>query len=346
MSPRRPAPLDRRRARGARGARRERAVEPALVLASSFHVSGYAREEGTPSWVALEAAVGALEGGEAVAFASGMGAIAAVLEELPPGARIVVPGTTATPARARCSARARRRARWCRAGRHRRHRRDARRVRRRGLLWVETPSNPMIAIAELDALCAGAHAAGALVAVDSTLATPLLQRPLELGAEHRRPQRHEVHRRPLRPAAGHRGHARPRAGRAPARGPAAARHHARRARVLTSPSAACGRCRCGSSAARPAPRCSRSAWPPTRRSARVRYPGLPGDPGHERAARLMDGFGAVLSFEVTGGAGPGGPRLRARSRVHAREEPRRGGEPDRAPPPAPPGPARRRRFCG
>ena len=51
------------------------------------------------------------------------------------------------------------------------------------LLWVETPTNPLVGVAELDRLSEGAHAAGAVVAVDSTFATPLLQRPFELGAD-------------------------------------------------------------------------------------------------------------------------------------------------------------------
>ena len=51
------------------------------------------------------------------------------------------------------------------------------------LLWVETPTNPLVGVAELDRLIDGAHAAGAEVAVDATFATPLLQRPLELGAD-------------------------------------------------------------------------------------------------------------------------------------------------------------------
>ena len=51
------------------------------------------------------------------------------------------------------------------------------------LLWVETPTNPLVGVAELDRLIDGAHAAGAAVAVDATFATPLLQRPLELGAD-------------------------------------------------------------------------------------------------------------------------------------------------------------------
>ncbi len=51
------------------------------------------------------------------------------------------------------------------------------------LLWLETPTNPMLKLVDIAALCEKAHAAGVLVAVDNTFATPALQRPLELGAD-------------------------------------------------------------------------------------------------------------------------------------------------------------------
>src|SRR6195952_2050292 len=69
-----------------------------LVLASNFRagtaeapVNEYSRDGGTASWQALEDAVGALEGGTALAFGSGMGAAAALVELLPTGAHVVVP---------------------------------------------------------------------------------------------------------------------------------------------------------------------------------------------------------------------------------------------------------------
>src|SRR6476659_4036552 len=69
-----------------------------LVLASKFRagttdssVTEYSRDGGTATWQALEDAVGALEGGTAVAFVSGMGAAAAILELVPTGAHVVVP---------------------------------------------------------------------------------------------------------------------------------------------------------------------------------------------------------------------------------------------------------------
>ena len=66
-------------------------LNPPLVTASSFYGSGYAREQGSPGWAPFEAAVGALEGGVTIAFASGMAAISAVLETLPAGAKVVGP---------------------------------------------------------------------------------------------------------------------------------------------------------------------------------------------------------------------------------------------------------------
>lgn len=52
-----------------------------------------------------------------------------------------------------------------------------------GLVWIESPTNPMLEVADIPAICEAAHAAGALVAVDNTFATPLGQRPLEAGAD-------------------------------------------------------------------------------------------------------------------------------------------------------------------
>ena len=60
----------------------------------------------------------------------------------------------------------------------------ARRSRGATLVWLESPSNPGLDVLDLPALAAEAHAAGAVVAVDNTLAGPLRQRPLELGADY------------------------------------------------------------------------------------------------------------------------------------------------------------------
>ena len=276
-------------------------LNPQPMLASTFRGDRYARNEGTPSWEALEEAVGALEGGLAVAFASGMGAIAVVLEELPPGARIVVPHDGYTGTRALLGAREA-------AGKAEIVRVDIADTEAvlaacagADLLWVETPSNPMLAIAELDALCDGAHLAGALVAVDSTLATPLLQRPLELGADivvHSATKFIGGHSDLLMGIAATRDHA--------------LAEHLREGRRLLGTTPGAFEAYLALRGLRTLPvrleRGQAGAQELAERLtthpavSRVRYPGLPDDPGHERARRLMDGFGAVLSFEVAGGA--------------------------------------------
>lgn len=67
--------------------------DPANVpIVPASHLGlGYAREDGTETWRALEAAIGELEGGEATAFASGMGAVSAVFDQLPAGSEVAVP---------------------------------------------------------------------------------------------------------------------------------------------------------------------------------------------------------------------------------------------------------------
>ena len=66
-------------------------LNPPFVPAANFHEAGYAREQGSPGWAPLEAAIGALEGGTTIAFASGMAAISAVVETLPHDAKVVGP---------------------------------------------------------------------------------------------------------------------------------------------------------------------------------------------------------------------------------------------------------------
>ncbi len=156
-------------------------VNVPLELSSTYHQGGdviYGRES-NPSWVAFEDAMGALEGGHAVAFSSGMAAVAAVASLVPAHGVVVAPEvaykgartlfaelasvdridlrlvdiTDAAATRAACAG--------------------------ASLLWAESPTNPMLGVADLGALAGAAP----LVAVDNTFATPLLQRPLALGAD-------------------------------------------------------------------------------------------------------------------------------------------------------------------
>ena len=143
----------------------------------------YSRDDGTPGWEALEEIVGGLEGGSSVAFASGMAAIAAVFDQLPTGAKVALPDDCYQGV-AGLAAAGQTRGRWS--------------VRRidvgdtaawiqacvdSDLLWLESPSNPLLTVAELQAICAAPRKAGAILGVDNTFATPLNQRPLALGAD-------------------------------------------------------------------------------------------------------------------------------------------------------------------
>jgi hypothetical protein len=161
------------------------------VLASNFHSSAgtgedgraYSRTDATPGWEALETAVGQVEGGHAVAFSSGMAAIAAVLDLVPAGTRIVAPKDCYFGV-GELLADGQQQGRWAI---DRVDLTDTASVRAAivgaGLLWLESPSNPLLEVADIPALCAAGRQAGTIVGVDNTFATPLLQQPLALGAD-------------------------------------------------------------------------------------------------------------------------------------------------------------------
>jgi cystathionine gamma-synthase len=160
-------------------------LNPPLVLASTYVAGGeteYGRY-GNPTWTAFEDVLGGLEGGRALAFSSGLAAINTVLDLVAHGETVVAPkhcylGTLAQLAdmeqRGRVAAQlvditdTDAVLRACE---------DA------ALLWLESPTNPAMEVADVEALCKGAHDAGVTVVVDNTFATPVLQRPLDLGAD-------------------------------------------------------------------------------------------------------------------------------------------------------------------
>ncbi|MES9505548.1 cystathionine gamma-lyase [Streptomyces sp. NPDC000609] len=165
---------------------------PGPVFAAHFHLSGeptgpytYGRDT-NPTWTHLERAIGELEApGEPVettVFASGMAAISAVLlSQARTGDVVVLPddGYQALPlVREQLEAYGVE-VRTAPTGG------DAQLAILEGarLLWIETPSNPGLDVCDVRRLVEAAHSAGTLVAVDNTLATPLGQRPLELGAD-------------------------------------------------------------------------------------------------------------------------------------------------------------------
>jgi cystathionine gamma-lyase len=163
---------------------------PGPTFAGPYHLSGapettrfgYGRND-NPTWALLEDALGELEGGQSVVFASGMAAVTAVVvPALRPGDVLVAPSDGYPGIRT--------------IGADVLEPRgvevrlvptddDAIRPALPGatMVWLESPSNPGLDVIDLAALAAEARAGGATVAVDNTLAGPLRQRPLELGAD-------------------------------------------------------------------------------------------------------------------------------------------------------------------
>ena len=262
-------------------------VNPPLVPASNFFESGYAREQGSPGWAPFEEVMGALEGGVAVAFGSGMAAISAVLETVPFGARVVGPAAGYAWTRSLL-------ARFAEAGRIELVGVDTtdtaatlRACEGASLLYVETPSNPLVEIAELDALCAAPCA----VAVDGTFASPLLQRALSFGADFAIQSATKFIG----------GHSDLMLGVVSSKSRAEELHHIR-AQLGALPGALEAYLALRGLRTLPVRLAvaQRSAQVLAERLAArcvVHYPGLVGDLGHERATRLMDGYGAMLAFE-------------------------------------------------
>jgi len=156
-----------------------------LTMASTYVAGGdleYGRYA-NPTWTAFEDALGGLEGGRCLSFASGLAAVATVFDLVGQDAKVVAP-------------------------RHAYHGSIAQLadLESRGrltsvlvdledtdavvkacddaaLVWLESPTNPALEVADIPTITAAAHAAGAYVALDNTFATPLLQRPLDDGVD-------------------------------------------------------------------------------------------------------------------------------------------------------------------
>ncbi len=257
----------------------------------------YARGDGTPAWRALEQLIGGLEGGHAVAFSSGMAAIAAIIEQVPAGATIVVPADCymgLTHLLADGSALGRWNVRTVHAADP-----DAVEAALVGahVLWLESPSNPLLEITDIRRLAAAAHAAGAFVAVDNTFATPLLQNPLALGADY------VIHSATKYIG----GHSDLLMGIAVANDPADHARLVRRSEVAGATPGALEAFLALRGARTLALRLNQSMASAAELAQRlcdhpavtcVRYPGLPGHPQHELATAQMRGYGAMVTFDV------------------------------------------------
>jgi cystathionine gamma-synthase len=288
--------------RGAPGAGRPLNVPP--VLASNFELGAeraYSRDDATPTWEAFEEVLGGLEGGPAVAFASGMAAAAAVFDLLGVGATVVLgddcyQGVTGLAAAGAAQGRwsvvrvgVEDTARWLELAA------DA------DLLWLESPSNPLLAIADLRAICAAPRKTEALLVVDSTFATPLVQRPLELGADvvmHSATKYLGGHSDLLLGAL------------VAASGERARQLRERRKLAGATPGALEAYLAVRGMRTLPLRLQRASATAAELADALaghvgvevVRYPGRPDHPTHATARGFMAGFGGVVSFDVRGGA--------------------------------------------
>jgi cystathionine gamma-synthase len=287
-----------------------RASEPGAPLnvppipASNFIIGRgreYSRDDGTPTWEALEEVVGGLESGKAVAFASGMAAIASVFDQLAAGAVVVLPDDCYQGVAGLATAGAERQ-RW-----------SVQRVavddtagwiRSCGvadLIWLESPSNPLLTVADLEAICAAPRKPGAIVAVDNTFATPLNQQPLDFGAT--------VSLQSATKFIG--GHSDLLAGVATTKDDALW-HALRKSRELTGATPgtleAFLAVRGARTLALRLQRAQQTAMMLSERLemhplvTRVRYPGLPSHPTHATAKRVLKGFGTIISFDLLGGA--------------------------------------------
>ena len=287
-----------------------RASEPGAPLnvppisASNFIIGrgrDYARDDGTPTWEALEEVVGGLESGKAVAFASGMAAIASVFDQLAAGVVVVLPDDCYQGVAGLAAAGAERQ-RW-------RVERVAvddtagwiRSCGTASLIWLESPSNPLLTVADLEAVCAAPRKPGAIVAVDNTFATPLNQQPLDFGAT--------VSLQSATKLIG--GHSDLLAGVATTKDDALW-HALLKSRELTGATPgtleAFLAVRGARTLALRLQRAQQTAMMLSERLemhplvTRVRYPGLPSHPTHDTAKRVLKGFGTIISFDLLGGA--------------------------------------------
>ncbi len=256
---------------------------------------------GNPTRAALETCLAALEGGErGLAFASGLAASTAVLSTLKPGDEVAAAadlygGTYRLLERVFRP--------W---GLVTRYTEDVGNAgfasiinAKTKLVWIETPTNPLLQIVDITAVADLAHRAGAILAVDNTFASPYLQQPLKLGADlviHSTTKYLGGHsdvvggavvgNRELLQAIAFYQNA---AGGVP--GPFDAWLTLRGLKTL---------------AVRMERHCANArqlaAWL-TKQSGveKVYYPGLPGHPGHEIAKRQMTDFGGMISFRARGG---------------------------------------------
>lgn len=278
-------------------------VNVPIELNSTFlapGATGYGRY-GNKTWSALESAIESLECGSTLAFSSGVAAISALFSILPRGAVIIASrnGYSGTMVLLRQAAAA-----------------GAAEVRYvdvsntsevlaalpgATLLWLESPTNPALEVADMPTLIAAAKSLNIGVAVDNTFATPLVQQPLVMGADV------VLHSLTKYIA----GHSDVILGSISTKDQALYQRLAEVRRVngaIPGPFEVWLALRGLRTLGVRMERAQRSALELAKRLSvhpavgQVRYPGLPSDPHHEIAKSFMKGFGAIISFDHKGGA--------------------------------------------
>jgi len=160
-------------------------LNPPIVVSSTYHAGGpvgYGRY-GNESWSALESAIGELEGGATLSFSSGMAAVSAVFSILPIGAPVVASNQGYSGVMGllnQFQASGRLEVRFVEITNTEE---VIAAMKGAALVWLESPTNPCLDVADLPALITAAKKLGIGVAVDNTFATPLIQKPLTMGAD-------------------------------------------------------------------------------------------------------------------------------------------------------------------
>lgn len=291
-------------------------VNPPLVLSSTFYGTGpladgdrgYGRYS-NPTWDPFEEALGQLEGSElpGLLYASGLAAVSSALSLVPAGGVLVMPSHSYAGSLVMATEL---------------HEKGFLQLRTvdiadtnavlaalapaddapAAMLWLESPTNPMLGIADITVLAAAAHDVGATVVTDNTFSTPLVQQPLALGSDV---VLHSVTKYLA-------GHSDVVLGALVTSNPelrAALLHHRIIHGGIAGPFEAWLALRGLRTLALRVERSQASAAELARRLQdhplveSIRYPGLPSDPGHTRARAQMKGFGAIVCIQVAPVAG-------------------------------------------
>ncbi|MHA7271229.1 trans-sulfuration enzyme family protein [Arthrobacter sp. HLT1-20] len=289
-------------------------VNPPIVLSSTYVGTGtvvdgdraYGRYS-NPTWDPLEAALSELEGATlpALIFSSGLAAVSAALSLIPVGGVLVMPIHSYQGALVMAQELAAKGLFTLRTVDIANNDEVIAALTGSGekaasMLWLESPTNPMLEVADMQVLCRSAQAVGAIIVTDNTFSTPLVQKPLELGSDI---VLHSVTKYLA-------GHSDVVLGALATSNPVlrgTLLHYRSIHGAIAGPFEAWLALRGLRTLALRVERSQASALALAQRLdlhdgvERVLFPGLPLDPGHERAKTQMSGFGSILCIEIVGG---------------------------------------------